>query len=241
MDKFCGIIYGEVGVGKTPFMGTLQEYDKTAPCLFLDVDQGTMSLNSMKEKPSIVPIETWNELSSLYPFLRDKQWPQLAERLSKLANKDIPVLQYRSIVMDSGSELEYRLRTSVQNAEIPSQPDYLTTQERFRKMYRSFRDLDSISLVMTAGVRELKDDTSGIVKHFPAFQPSLVSDLLRMTDFIFFMNIAMKGLGEERKWVKSLQTSLSQRAIARSRSDKLKGVFEGEKFQWKDILKDVLD
>ena len=241
MNKFCCIAYGEVGVGKTPFMGTLQEYEKTSPCLFLDIDQGSMSLNSMKDKPTIVPIETWNELSGLYPFLRDKQWPQLAERLSKLAGRDIPVLQYKSIVIDSGSELEYRLRNSVQNAEIPSQPDYLTTQERYRKMYRAFRDIDGMSLLMTAGVRELKDDTSGIVKHFPAFQPSLVADLLRMTDFIFFMSISMKGMGEDRKWVKTLQTSLSQRAIARSRSDKLKGVFEGERFEWKNILKDILD
>lgn len=35
--------------------------------------------------------------------------------------------------------------------------------------------------------------------------------------------------------------TLLQRAIARSRSDKLKGVLEGERFEWKNILKDVLD
>ena len=241
MNKFCAIIYAEVGAGKTPMCGTLQNYEKTSPCLFLDIDQGTMSLDSMKSKPSIVPINEFTDLQGVYPLLKAKQWPQLAEKLSKMSNKEVPVLQYKSIVMDSGTELEYKLRRSVQNAEIPSQPDYLTTQERFKKMYRSFRDLEDISLVMTAGVRELKDDTSGIVKHFPAFQPSLVADLLRMTDFIFFMSITMKGAGEDRKWVKSLQTSLSQRAIARSRSDRLKGVFEGEKFEWGNILKDVLD
>ena len=241
MNKFCSITYGEVGVGKTPFCGTLQEYEKTSPCLFLDIDQGTMSLDSMKNKPTIVPIETWNQLSGIYPFMKAKQWDRLAEYLSKLAGREIPVLVYRATVIDSGSEIEYRLRDSIKGGEVASQPDYLITQERFRKMYRAFRDLDDMSLVMTAGVRELKDDISGVIKHTPAFQPSLIADLLRMTDFIFFMNIALKGQGEDRKWVKTIQTSLSQRAVARSRSDKLKGVFEGERFYWKDILKDVLD
>ena len=232
-----------MSAGKTPFCGTLQEYEKTSPCLFLDIDQGTMSLDSMKNKPTIVPIESWNELTGFYPLLKAKQWDKVALYIAKLRKSDVGVQEsvYKSIVIDSGTELEYRLRGSVQSGEIPSQPDYLTTQVRFSKMYRAFRDLDDMSLVMTAGVRELKDDVSGVVKHFPAFQPSLVADLMRMTDFIFYMSISMKGLGDERKWIKSIQTTLSQRAVARSRSDKLKGVFEGERFEWKNILKDVLD
>lgn len=243
MNKFCCLLYSEAGAGKTPLCGTLQEYEKTSPCLFLDIDQGTMSLDSMKNKPTIVPIETFSEIQSVYPLLKAKQWDKVATYVAKHRGSDVGVqeLVYKSIVIDSGTELEYRLRNSVQGGEIPTQPDYLTTQERFRKMYRSFRDLDNISLVMTAGVRELKDDVAGTIKHFPAFQPSLVADLVRMTDFVFFLNIAMKGLGEERRWVKTIQTTLSQRAVARSRSDKLKGVFEGERFYWKDILKDVLD
>lgn len=241
MNKFCCILYGDAGVGKTPLCGTLQEFEKTSPCLFLDVDQGTMSLDSMKDKPTIISIESWKELSSIHPFLKAKQWDKLAEHLTKMSGRDIPVLQYKSIVLDSGTEVEYRLRNSVQSNEIPSQPDYLTTQERFRKMYRAFRDLEDMSFVMTAGVREMKDDISGVIKHTPAFQPSLVQDLMRMTDFIFFMNIAMKGNGDDRKFIKTIQTSLSQRAVARSRSDSLKGIFEGDKFYWKDILKEVFD
>ena len=108
-------------------------------------------------------------------------------------------------------------------------------------MYRSFRDLDSMSLVMTAGVRELKDDVLGTVRHTPMFQPGLTKDLQRMSDFIFFMDMKLKGEGDNRKWVKTIQTTPTQRAIARSRSDKLKNNPEGEKFYWKDILKDVLD
>ncbi len=241
MNKFCCLLFADAGLGKTPLCGTLQEYEKTSPCLFLDIDQGTMSLDSMKEKPTIITIETWNELSSLYPIIKAKQWESLAAKLSSLCGHGIPVVVYKSIVIDSGTELEYRLRSSISQSEIPTQPDYLTVQERFRKMYRSFRDLDDISLVMTAGVRELKDDVLGMVRHTPMFQPGLTKDLQRMSDFIFFMDMKLKGEGTDRKWVKVIQTTPTQRAVARSRCDRIKGTLEGEKFYWKDILKDVLD
>jgi hypothetical protein len=226
---------------KTPFCGTLQAYEKTSPCLFLDADQGCMSLDELKAQPIVMPTEKWEDVQGLYPLLRAKQWDKVAEFISKRGGVVKEELKYKSIVWDSGTELEYRLRSSVQSNEIPSQPDYLITQERFRKAYRAYRDLPDMSFIMTAGVREMKDDVAGVVKHSPSFQPGLLHDLCRMTDFIFFMNITLKGVGEERKWVKSLQTSLSQRALARSRSSKLKAVVEGEKFDWAVILKEILD
>ncbi len=201
-----------------------------------------MSLDELKDKPTVMPVESWNDIQGLYPLLKAKQWGKVAEFIAK-RNKSFTLSAYhpKSIVWDSGSELEYKLRSSVQSNEIPSQPDYLVTQERYRKAHRSYRDLEDISFITTAGVREMKDDIAGIIKHSPSFQPGLLQDLKRMTDFIFFMSITLKGVGEERKWVKSLQTSLSQRAIARSRSSKLKAVVEGERFDWAVILREILD
>lgn len=243
MNTFCCITYGESGVGKTPFAGTLQLYEKTSPCLFLDVDKGAMSLDGMSNMPTVVPIEEWSDVSAIYPLLSRKNWDGLAELLSKKAGRTIPPLQYKSVVIDSGTELEYRLRASIVAADdrqegIPDQPHYLKTQERYRRLYRAFRDLEGISLVMTAGIRELKDDVAGIIKHFPDFQPSLVHDLVRMTDFVFFMNVTLEAKegSSERQWVKSIQCSLTQRAVARSRNPKISGRMTGEKFSWKDIL-----
>jgi hypothetical protein len=244
LEKFNCILYGESGVGKTPFVGTLQSCPKTSPCLLLDVDMGTMSLDGLSEKPIVFHVDRWAQMLVIYDKFKKQDWVGLAEYLSKESGITFPVLQYLSVVIDSGTELEYRLRMSVVGEgkgaeEIPSQPDYLKTQERFRKMYRAFRDLP-ISLVMTAGVRELKEDSTGIIKRSPDFQPALAHDLIRMTDLIAFMAVTMTGAGADAKWERHLVVSSSQRYIARDRSGKLPPMMAGEKFQWGKLLDKIL-
>lgn len=244
VDKFNCILYGESGVGKTPFCGTLQSCEKTSPCLLLDVDAGSMSLDSVDPRPAVFPIERWMQVQVVYDKMSKQDWSGLAEYMSKETGVDSPALEYKSVVIDSGTELEYNLRQIVigesGNVEIPSQPDYLKTQERFRRMYRKFRALP-ISVVMTAGIRELKEESTGIVKRSPDFQPALAHDLVRMTDFIIFMSVTMEGIGTDAKWKRHLLTSLSQRFVARSRSDKLPSVMVGDKFYFKDICAKILD
>jgi len=245
MDKFNAILFSESGAGKTPFCGTLQAYEKTSPCLLLDIDRGAMSLNTLKERPIVLPIDRWAQMNIVYDKLKKADWKGLAEYISREIDQDVLVLEYRSVVIDSGTELEYKLRGGVVEAndkgdmEIPSQPDYLRTQERFRKMYRAFRDLP-LSLVMTAGVRELKEESTGIVKRSPDFQPALAHDLVRMTDLVMFMSVTMTGAGSDAKWERHLITSLSQRFIARDRSGKLPPIITGDKFYFAKILDKVL-
>jgi len=243
LEKFNCILYGESGVGKTPFAGTLQLYPKTSPCLFLDVDMGAMSLDGMAEKPIVLSVDRWAQMGVIYDKILKQDWSGLAEFIGKETGRVVPVLPYRSVVIDSGTELEYRLRSSVvaENGkmEIPSQPDYLKTQERFRKMYRAFRDLP-ISLVMTAGIRELKEESTGIVRRSPDFQPALAHDLVRMTDLVAFMAVTMVGTGTDAKWERHLVVSLSQRFVARDRSGMLPPMMAGEKFYWAKILDKML-
>ena len=240
MDKFNCVIFGESGVGKTMFSATLQSCERTSPCLLLDVDMGTLGLDGVKEKPTILPIEEWSQIGVVYKRLKDEDWKGLAEYISKVVGRTVPVLEYKSVIIDSGTELEYKLRSGVVSEEgkqeIPSQPDYLKTQERYRRMYRAFRDLP-LSLVVTAGIRELKEESTGIVKRSPDFQPSLAHDVVRMTDLVIYMNVTMEGSGSEAKWTRHLITSLSQRFVARDRSGKLPATMSGDKFYWNDILK----
>ena len=201
----------------------------------LDVDAGSMSIIE-EPIPSIIEIDSWSKVQSVYSLLKKPDWDKLAE-LTKSGAKE-----YKSVVIDSGTELEYMLRSSIvgeSGGEVPEQQHYLKTQERFRRLYRAFRDLP-MSFVMVAGVRELKDDVAGIVRHFPAFQPALTKDLIRMTDLILFMDVKYDVSGTEKKWMRTLQTSLSQKAIARDRSQRLEAIIKGEKLYFKDIVKKVL-
>lgn len=252
MDKFCALVYGDSGVGKTPFCGTLEAYPKTSPCLVLDVDAGSMSLDGMKPQPTIFRVEVWSEMQVIYAKLAKGEWQDLADWMADKAEKAglgwaYESKEYKSVVIDSGTELLYKCRTKVMEEtgnteEQPTQPEYLRAQERMRKLYRAFRDLPGVSLVMTAGVRELKDDVAGYIKHYPDFQPQLTKDLLRMTDLVLFMNVALqKGDKDEDKTVRFAQATLSQRIVARDRSGKLGPGVKGEKIYWKDICAKILD
>jgi hypothetical protein len=244
MDKFCALLYGESGVGKTPFCGTLEAYPKTSPCLFLDVDAGSMSLDSTSPRPAVFRVETWTEMQVIYSKLAKRDWKGLAEWMLEKSGQPYEPREYKSVVIDSGTELLYKCRIKVMEEtgnteEQPTQPEYMKAQERMRKLYRAFRDLPGMSLVVTAGVRELKDDVAGYVKHFPDFQPQLTKDLLRMTDLVLFMNVALED--KEGKITRYAQAVLSQRVIARDRSGKLGPGIKGERLFWKDICEKILD
>ena len=233
--KFNCLLVGESGTGKSPACGTLEHCEQTSPCLLLDVDAGSMSIIE-KPLPDIVEVGSWSDVQSIYVMLKNQEWDKLA-KLTKSEAKE-----YKSVVIDSGTELEYMLRSSIvgeAGGEVPEQQHYLKTQERFRRLYRAFRDLP-MTFVMTAGVRELKDDVAGTIRHFPAFQPALTKDLIRMTDLILFMDVKYDISGTEKRWVRTLQTALSQKAIARDRSQKLPPLMSGEKLYFKSIVEKVL-
>lgn len=234
-DKFNCLLVGESGVGKTPFVATLAACEQTSPCLLLDVDMGTMSVVD-NPRPSIIEVDTWGRAQEVYVLLQRRDW----DKLAKLTGEEPK--EFRSVVIDSGTELEYKLRSTIVSeggGEVPEQQHYLKTQERMRRLYRSFRDLP-VTFVMTAGVRELKDDVAGIIRHYPAFQPSLAKDLIRMTDLILFQDVKYESVGAEKMWIRTLQTTLSQRVIARDRSQQLEATIKGEKLYFKAIADKVL-
>lgn len=252
---FNCVVYGESGSGKTPLSATLEECEATSPCLFMDVDMGAMSIN-IEKPPTVLEIDTWEKMQDVYIYLLratkglDSKgpdliaWEELASYISGLMNINVPVLQYKSVVIDSGTELEYVCRSVViteekskkpeHDPEAPEQRDYLKTGERMKKMWRKFRDLP-LAVVMTAGVRDLKDDRDGSLRHFPAFQPGFSKDLVRMTDLIMYMSVDVKN----KTWYRTLQTHLSQRIIARDRSQQLEPFMTQETFHFRNIVEKV--
>lgn len=230
---FNCILWGESGTGKSPIAATLAGCEQTAPCLLLDVDKGAMSIIE-EPRPTIFRITSWSQAEKIYGLLKAQKW----EELAKYVECD-KVLEYKSVVIDSGTELEIVCRRAVQaetGSEVPEQRDYLKTQEKLKPLYRKFRDLPSMSIVMTAGVRDLREDISGIVKYYPAFTPGLVHDLVRMTDLVMYLDVKE----EDKKWTRVLQTTVSKRIIARSRSPKVQALYKGSKLYFKDIVADML-
>ncbi len=245
MDKFNCLLYGEAGAGKTPFCGTLEACEKTSPCLFLDVDHGTLSLESVSPKPAIHTVSKWADMQVVYGHLKNQRWEPLAKLIGEPGHtKEGNPKVYKATVIDSGTELVNGLLRSIveeddRNDGIPDQAAYLKAQNRMALMWRGFRDLP-LSCVMTAGIKDQKDDVAGIVRFFPEFSPGLLHDLQRHSDLILFMNVALESEGATRRWVRYIQTQPTQRFVARDRSGKLEPQIRGDKLYWADIVKKVL-
>jgi hypothetical protein len=212
--------------------------------LFLDVDHGTLSLDSIDPKPTVLTIKSWGDVQTVYSQLKAKQWEALSKTIGKQMEVDIPIKEYKSVVIDSGTELANGLLKSIvadddRNEGVPDQAAYLRTQLRFATMWRGFRDLP-ISCIMTAGIKDQKDDVAGIIRFFPEFSPGLLHDLQRHSDLILFMNVALELEGSAKKWVRYIQTQPTQRFVARDRSGKLEPVIRGDKLYWDTLLKKVL-
>ncbi len=237
MEKFNGLLYGEAGVGKTPFCGTLEACEKTSPCLFLDVDHGTLSLESCNPRPTVYKVIQWSDMQRVYSWIKNEQWAEIA----KVTGVE---KRYKSVCIDSGTELANNLLRSIvaeddRNEGIPDQAAYLKTQLKFSAMWKQFRDLP-ISCVMTAGIKDQKDDVAGIVRFFPEFSPGLLHDLQRHSDLILYMNVGMEQNGSnKREWTAYIQTKPTQRFVARDRSGRLDSVIRGEKLYWKDLVAKV--
>jgi hypothetical protein len=189
--------------------------------------------------PTVHTINTYADMQVVYNHLKMAKWDALA----KTIGIEKP-LEFKSVVIDSGTELATILLRSFVEADdrnegIADQSAYQKCQIKMAGMWRKFRDLP-LSTVMTAGVKDQKDDVAGIVRFFPEFSPGLLHDLQRHTDLILFMNVTMESDGAMRRWTRFIQTQPTQRFVARDRSGTLPHIIKGDRLCWEKLLKNLL-
>lgn len=131
------LIYGESGSGKTHLAGTAADCVDTSPPLYIDLESGTRTLHG--KDIDVVRPRAWREVQQIYEFLLHEN------------------TKYRSVVMDSVTEIQKRQSMGVILGEITEDPedgyidlgktplatrgDWSRTGEQTRKVIRAFRDL----------------------------------------------------------------------------------------------------
>lgn len=64
------IIFGEIGVGKTVFLGSSAACQDSSETLFVDCEAGTKSLRKFYPNTTVVKIKSYEDLCDVYDFLR---------------------------------------------------------------------------------------------------------------------------------------------------------------------------
>jgi hypothetical protein len=193
------ILFGPPGIGKTVFFGTGVEDPRVSPMLILDYDGGMRSIQS-----KVVTISTLAELKKVESLnlpqdkavsFRPKSWNDTEQVLNFLVNQKY----FRSVVVDSFSELNYqnlaaiveseKLKGSNRDGDVPQIGDYGKSANQLRKLVRIFRDLE-IHSFYTAHVNDVKDELDGTIETRPSFIGKLSVEIPALVDVVGYVQMS---------------------------------------------------
>lgn len=210
-------IYGNPGVRKTTFMATAPEP------LIVDVEKGTTSLRNFPETRG----------TAVYPF---KSITGVETLIDKMGEGNNALDKYETLGIDSFSEMQKRDLDDIvkaaaaadasRNKFLPIGPDYNINTEHMRQIADKLRHLDK-HIIVTAHVKEEKDDSTGRILVRPNLTPKLASTLNGIFDVVGYMALDFKG--ESPTW--TLQVHPTATVTAKTRVGGLPPVIENPSFQ----------
>lgn len=185
------LLYGPQGVGKTTLAASAQEHPALGPVLLVNFEGGTLSLVSRGDIDAI-DINSIDEVDELFWLLR---------------NKTDGFEQYKTIILDSGSEMQTLALEDTARAEIEKARRQGKNTERtiddmelqtygksgaqLSRIFRWFRDLP-INTIVTALPKftypagaNTKTGTPSLV--VPFFTDKLGTQIMGYMDFVWYM------------------------------------------------------
>jgi len=203
--KFNFLVYGESGVGKTRFCGSVIEVPELCPALLLDVEGGSLTLKTIYPGLECVRIDTWEKLKKVYSRL-----------------KSHPDHGYKTLIIDSVTEMQkmgmdytMRIRKDGDDLNVPELKEWNINIEQVRRYVRAFRDLEGINTLFTALVRVDTDKRTGLSRKKPSLNGKVADEVCGFLDIVTYL-----GMEEVDKVnTRILQTGNTPGTIAKDRSN----------------------
>lgn len=180
------LIYGPSGHGKTRFLGTALDDERTNPMMFLDYEGGTSTL--VGKPMDIVRIRDWQDYNEVYAYLKNGDHP------------------YKSVGLDSISEthifalfqiIEADVRRK--NPDLIEQGDYGIASVQMRRLLRAFRDLDMHVFAISLATEEV-DPRVGKVKR-PSLVGKLADEAPGIFDVVGYLAMEQGPDGVNNRWL----------------------------------------
>lgn len=178
------LIYGNPGIGKTVFAATAQDHPALADVLFLNIEGGLISVAGRRD----IAYETIQSVQ------------QLEEIFWCLAGNDPQYEPYRTIVIDSATELQsLQLDHLVRDAakkdtkrdiDAVQLQDYGKSTKSLRRIFRNFRDLDRhviwTGLPKTKYKNKKDEETGEPAEVRPSVTDKLGTSLMGFVDYVWY-------------------------------------------------------
>lgn len=215
-----GLFVGEPGSGKTSILATCNDVPALAPLCLLDFEGGGMAVQHRGD--------VYHE--------RIKSMAQLDAIFWKIVHKKDGWGEFKTIGIDSGSELadlclqeivgeafdkasgnqDLAARDSIDDVQLK---DYGKSTRRSTRIFRWFRDLDNVNVIMTALPKTIfpqapmsasqvdkdrfrKNIELGLIQPariMPSFTEKLGTSVLGFLDFAFYLNVSAAKGGESQR------------------------------------------
>lgn len=203
--KFNFLVYGESGVGKTRFCGSVYDVPELCPALLLDVEGGSLTLRSVYPEIECVRIDTWEKLQRVHTRL-----------------KQSPDHGYKTIIIDSITEMQkigmdYTMltRKGGDDLNVPELKEWNINIEQVRRYVRAFRDLEGVNTLFTALVRVDVDKRTGLSRKKPSLNGKVADEVCGFLDIVTYL-----GMEDVNKVpTRILQTGNTPGTIAKDRSN----------------------
>ena len=215
------LIYGDEGTGKTTFVSGFGDN-----ILFVDSADGWVTLldhpNILNKKIERAPFLGLSQLDALATAIEEGveqlKWVEtiILDELSSMAVADLDVVLKARAAKDSDKD-----------PNVPTQPDYLHNTERVRRTMNKIMSLP-VHVIMTAHVREDKDERTGRVYTRPAFTPKTRKTLTQRCHIVGRLTSDMQTSedGEDTTYVWRLQVRPTTGIVAKTRIKDLPMIVE---------------
>src|SRR5690606_25265249 len=188
------LVYGPQGVGKTYLAATAQDHPAMRDVLFLNVEGGLMTIAYRGDIMA-------EDISST-KTLEDIFW--------KIANKDPEYAQFKTLVIDSGTELQTinleeivrqaiekevkQKGTNARKTDIDEfwQDDYGKSTNQLKRIFRWYKSLP-INVIITALPKKVyprrrsNQEDVELIEVRPAFTDKLGDAVMGFVDFVWYL------------------------------------------------------
>lgn len=183
--KCRALVYGPGGHGKTYFLGTADDDERTYPTLFLAFEAGVQTL--VGRDTDVVEVNSWKDFNEAY------------EELSR------PDTAYRSVCVDSLSETQTSGLLDLLRTPNPARagPDSVERGDwgvilvQMRRFVREFKTLD-MHVFMSALSKQDLDPREGRIV-VPSFQGQFADEVVGMFDVVGYMAEVTEGEDIQRQ------------------------------------------
>lgn len=175
------LVFGPYGSGKTHFLGTAQEDERTHPALYMDFEGGEQTMAGLDI--DMVKVRTWEDFNEVYAMLAKGT-------------------EYKTLLLDSLSETHIfalmEILSEVGNTRDPDKleiQDYGKASIQMRRLIRAFRDLP-YHFIATSQDKSDREARVGNVKK-PALAGQMADEAPGLFDVCGYLTIAQEQLPDK--------------------------------------------